>query len=143
MLVSTSVVIDRPIDEVWSDLAHIESHQEWMADAESIEFETQQRHGAGTRFVCHTRVGPLRLRDVMEITEWAEGSHIRVNHQGLVAGHGEFRLEPLGPSQTRFIWEEKLEFPTKFGGPLTAWAAKPVLHAIWARNLARFQRRFT
>ena len=39
---------------LWSYLEDIARHVEWMADARSIEFETEQRQGVGTRFVCDT-----------------------------------------------------------------------------------------
>ena len=41
-----------------------------MADAVAIRFETEQTRGVGTKFLCDTKVGPIRLTDQMEITEW-------------------------------------------------------------------------
>ena len=111
-----------------------------MADAESIEFETDQRQGVGTRMRVETRVGPLRTTDVMEVTEWEDSRTIGVRHQGLVTGHGKFILEKSG-SGTSFTWNERLTFPLYLGGPLTAVFAKPVLRWIWRRNLEGLRHR--
>ena len=59
-----------------------------MADAESIRFLTEQTRGVGTRFECVTKVGPIRLTDRMEITEWEPGRSMGVRHDGLVTGTG-------------------------------------------------------
>jgi hypothetical protein len=44
--------------------------------------------------------------------------------------------------QTTLVWQEELRFPWYLGGPLTAYAAMPVLTYIWRRNLANFRARF-
>ena len=51
--------IDAPPATVWAVLEPVESHVEWMADAERITFRTEQHRGVGTEFECLTRVGPL------------------------------------------------------------------------------------
>lgn len=132
MRVST-VIAARPQD-VWPHLADLGSHVAWMADAEAIRFTTPQRRGVGTTFECDTKVGPLRLTDRMEVTEWEEGRLIGVRHRGLVRGSGRFTIERLDRGErTRFTWEEKLAFPWRL--------AAPVLGAIWRRNLARLKER--
>ena len=37
MQVSVSVFIDAPPDRVWMDVSDLQSHGEWMQDAESVE----------------------------------------------------------------------------------------------------------
>ena len=51
-------VLQAPPAEVWRVLEPIDSHVDWMADAEMIRFVTEQTRGVGTRFECVTRVGP-------------------------------------------------------------------------------------
>lgn len=129
-----TTVIDAGPQRVWPHLADLESHVEWMADAYDIRFAGPQRRGVGTRFDCDTRVGPFRLTDSMQVTEWEEGRVIGVRHEGLVTGEGRFTIERLDRGErTRFTWEEQLRFPWRL--------ATPVLAAIWRRNLARLKTR--
>lgn len=124
-------------EAVWADVRDLASHVEWMADAETIRFTSATTSGVGTTFDCETKVGPLRLVDRMEVTEWVEGSVIGVRHVGLVTGTGRFTLEPSAAG-TRFTWDEELHIPWWLGGPL----ASTVLRLIWVRNLRRLRRRF-
>ena len=136
-----STVIDRSPAEVWADVRDISSHVTWMQDAAEIRFLSEQSEGQGTRFECDTRVGPISLTDVMEITSWEEERRMGVRHVGLVEGTGEFTLIEAGPGQTEFRWEEDLTFPWWMGGPVGAFVARPVLRFIWKRNLARLKKR--
>lgn len=135
-----SVDIAAPLERVWAEAADLPSHVEWMADAESIEFSTEQRSGVGTRMRVATSVGPLRTVDLMEVTEWVEGQSIGVRHQGVVTGTGRFTLAPVAGA-TRFTWSEELAFPWYLGGQVTAIVASPVLGWVWRRNLAGLKRR--
>jgi uncharacterized protein YndB with AHSA1/START domain len=138
--IEVSVMIRAPLEAVWAAAADLESHVDWMADAESITFITARRRGLGTRMEVATRVGPLRTKDVMEVTEWIDRRRIGVRHTGLVTGEGAFALQEIDPLTTEFTWRERLGFPWYLGGSLTAWLAIPVLRAIWKRNLTRLRR---
>lgn len=138
--IAVEIVIDVPAAFVWQDVKDIASHVEWMQDAAEIRFLTDQRQGVGTRFECDTVVGPLKLTDVMEVTEWTEARTMGVHHQGIVGGTGVFTLRPSG-STTVFSWVEELEFPWYLGGNLGAFVARPVLKAIWKGNLRRLKQR--
>ncbi len=135
-------MIEAPPRRVWADVEDIASHVEWMEDAESIRFTSPSRRGVGTTFDCVTRLGPLRLVDRMEVTDWREGRSMAIRHVGLVRGHGRFTLRRLRAGRTRFTWRERLVFPWWMGGPLGALVAKPVLRRVWRRNLANLARRF-
>jgi len=96
-----SLEIDATSETVWASLEEISSHVEWMKDAESIRFRTDSHTGVGTVFECATRVGPIRLTDVMSVTEWVPRQSMGVEHRGLVRGAGRFSLEPrTGKSAT-------------------------------------------
>jgi hypothetical protein len=126
---------------VWSELARIEDHVAWMMDATEIRFLGATRSGVGTRFECDTKVGPIRLTDVMEITEWEDSEAIGVRHDGVVSGSGRFILtEAAGPA-TMVGWEEQLSFPWWLGSTVGELLAKPVFTAMWRRNLRRLGRR--
>jgi hypothetical protein len=139
--VVVSTVIDRGPAAVWADVRDIASHVTWMQDAAEIRFLTEHHEGLGTRFECDTRVGPLKLTDVMEITSWEHEARMGVRHVGLVEGTGEFTLRELAADRTEFRWEEDLTFPWYMGGPIGAFFARPVLRFIWKRNLARLKTR--
>ena len=129
-----TTTIDARPQVVWPHLAALDTHVEWMADADAIRFTSAQRRGVGTSFECDTRVGPFRLTDRMEVTEWEEGRLIGVRHHGVVSGTGRFTIERIDRgARTRFTWEERLAFPWRL--------ATPVLGAIWRRNLARLKNR--
>jgi hypothetical protein len=138
--VSVSTVIDATPDEVWSFVEPIERHVDWMVDATAIRFDGERTRGIGTRFVCDTQVGPVKLVDHMEITEWVPGRRMGVRHDGLVTGSGRFTLEPGVAGGTRFAWEEDLRFPWFLGGPLgAAIGGRTVLPRLWRQNLARLK----
>jgi carbon monoxide dehydrogenase subunit G len=139
--IRTSVTIDATPEQVWDDVRHIESHVEWMADAVAIRFTSDTTKGVGTTFDCDTKVGPFRLTDRMEITEWDDTRRMGVRHVGLVTGSGVFTLEPSAEGSTAFTWTEQLTFPWWMGGPLGALASRPVMRWIWRRNLSRLKTR--
>ncbi len=137
-----STIIDAPPKQVWADVEDLASHVSWMADAREIRFLGEQRSGVGTRFECDTKIGPIRLTDVMEITEWVPGRSMGVRHSGVVTGTGRFTLKKARGGRTQFQWRERLVFPLWLGGPVGAFASKPVLRWVWRRNLKRLAERF-
>ena len=124
---------------VWEAVEAVETHVDWMRDAERITFVTEQRRGVGTTFDCLTRVGPFRTTDRMTVTEWAPGRAMGIEHRGVVTGSGRFTLRRRPRGRTRFTWAEELHFPWWMGGAAGALAAKPVLRAVWRRNLRRLE----
>lgn len=132
--------IEAPIEAVWAHLCDIPSHVSWMADAEAIRITSPIKAGVGTAFECDTRVGPLRLTDHMEVTEWELGRRLGVRHVGLVTGTGRFELTD-GLGGTTLTWEEDLQFPWWMGGVVGAFAARPVLRRLWKGNVARLRTR--
>ena len=139
--ITVSIDLNASPTRVWQVVEPIERHIDWMADAVAIRFETDQTRGVGTKFLCDTKVGPIRLTDHMEITEWVPGEAMGVKHTGLVTGSGIFTLAPLeGGQRTRFTWSEELRFPWWLGGRLgEAVGGGLVMKAIWKRNLKRLQ----
>ncbi len=137
-----SVEIDATPEQVWTIVEPVENHVDWMHDAVAIRFQTEQRRGVGTTFLCDTKVGPIKLVDAMEITEWVPGASMGVRHVGMVTGTGAFTLTPIDLGRrTRFTWAETLIFPWWLGGPVGAFiGGKVVLRAIWKRNLRNLKR---
>lgn len=139
--VRVSTVIQAPPARVWEAVRDISSHVEWMEDAVAIRFTSARRDGVGTTFDCDTRVGPFRLTDRMEVTEWTEGRAMGIRHVGLVQGTGRFTVRRALRGGTRFTWDERLRFPWWMGGGPGSMVAAPVLRRIWRRNLAGLKRR--
>ncbi len=151
-----STVIPAAPDRVWEYVGRISSHVEWMADAEAIRFQSDQHEGVGTTFETDTKVGPLRLRDKMVVTQWEPGRVMGIRHTGVVTGTGRFTLEKVpggagstrfgGLTQlnwsTRFTWEEDLHFPAWMGGRWGGRVGAPVLRRIWRHNLDNLRRHF-
>lgn len=132
-------VIDATPEQVWAYVEDISTHVDWMLDAEEIRFTSNHQSGLGTTFECDTKVGPILLTDLMEITEWEPNRVMGVRHVGHVTGVGKFTLEPHQGTKTRFVWQEELTFPWFLGGPIGAIAGRPVLIAIWRSNLKRLK----
>jgi len=140
MQINVAVDIAADPQQIWTYVRDISAHAEWMHDAERIDFVSEQHHGIGTQFDVFTKVGPLNTTDRMTITEWEDGYLMGVEHSGIVTGLGRFTLEDFG-DRTTFRWTEDLKLPWKFGGPLGEIAARPILTAIWRRNLEGLKRR--
>ncbi len=132
-----SVEVPASPREVWRHLADLASHPRWMVDAEQVEFVGSRTSGVGTRMRVHTRVGPFRTVDLMEVTVWDEPHIIAVRHEGVVKGDGRFQLSSTADG-TRLTWTENLRFPWFLGGPLVGMVARPVLRRLWHRSLRRF-----
>lgn len=140
--VRVATTIRAPRRIVWDELEDIASHVEWMHDAVEIRFTSSQRRGAGTAFECDTRVGPIRLTDVMTITDWTPRRRMGVRHTGVVTGDGSFELRrSWRPGATRLVWDERLSFPWWLGGRVGGLAGGVVLRLVWRRNLRALRRR--
>ncbi len=126
---------------VWADLERLETHAEWMVDIVSLEFEGEQRSGAGTVIKAFTKVGPLRTIDIIRVVGWSPSRSIEVVHEGVVTGERKFLLEPTRTG-TRFTWAERLELPWFLAGPRGGWMVGQVLTVVWRGNLVRFADRF-
>ena len=133
--INVSIEISATPKEVWDVVKDISDHVNWMKDAERIDFLTEKQSGVGTMFDCATKVGPFRLKDKMEITEWVDEESMGVSHAGLVTGTGRFSLKETASNGTLFAWEETLYFPFWMGGPLRNPVGTRILSLIWRKNL--------
>ncbi|MCH8984222.1 MAG: SRPBCC family protein [Acidobacteria bacterium] len=132
------IAIGASVPDVWSHLADLRSHADWMGDAEEVSFQTPQTSGVGTTMRVPTRVGPFRTTDLLTVIEWEENRVMTVTHEGTVTGTGRFEMYP-SPTGTTLTWAEDLRFPWWLGGPVGAFFGGLILRPIWKRNLARFK----
>ena len=139
--IDVSVEIAAPPDRVWNVVEPIENHIEWMRDAVAIRFQSEQTRGIGTTFLCDTKIGPIKLVDKMEITDWQPGIAMGVRHTGIVTGTGQFTLVPTHDQRgTIFSWVEDLTFPWWLGGRVGSFiGARIAMKPLWKRNLNRLR----
>ena len=136
------VKIDIPASqqEVWDFAADLARNVEWMVDAETITFTSDQTEGVGTTFDCVTKLGPLQTTDRIEVVEWDPPRTLGVEHHGAVRGTGRFTLTPIDEG-TRFTWNEELMLPWYFGARFGRQPASLVLERMWRKNLRTLRAR--
>ena len=99
--VTVSTSIDASVEQVWHELSAIEDHVEWMADAVAITFDSDQRRGVGTSFLCATKIGPLRTSDHMTPLPVEAASRSRRRARRRPRSHG------VSSSPCRGGWEAR------------------------------------
>lgn len=106
-----SLVIDAPINTVWSALADWESQGEWMLQT-TVEVTSDIREGVGTSIAAFTGIGKLGIMDHMTVTSWNPPTICDVVHTGaIIKGTGRFELTALSENSTRFDWSEEILAP--------------------------------
>jgi hypothetical protein len=142
--ITVSIELPATPARVWEVVEPIEEHTQWMADAVAIRFVNEQCRGVGTKFLCDTKVGPIRLTDHMEITAWEPERLMGVTHTGVVTGTGQFTIEPAATAgHSNFTWSEELHFPWWLGGAVgEVIGGSLVMKTIWRRNLKKLRALF-
>jgi uncharacterized membrane protein len=109
--IRTSVVVDAPVDQVWTVLSDIERQPEWMHDLKSVRLTTPAPVGVGTRGVGRVQVFGLSVEDPVEVTAFEPPTHFAIRHAGLFTGGGDIRLAARPDGRTTVTWEETLVPP--------------------------------
>jgi uncharacterized protein YndB with AHSA1/START domain len=123
---------------LWDALADLESHREWMTDVRKLRFLTEQRSGVETRY--EITVGPLRMRDHIEVIAWDRPRELAITHRiGPARGEGRFRLAVDGAG-TRLEWHARFEIPRWAGGRLAERLGVPATRRLLTRNLGSLRR---
>lgn len=135
-------MIDATPEQIWADISDLSSHVQWMHDAVALRFRSDGVVGVGTTFECDTAVGPLTLTDLMTIVKWDRPYRMGIEHVGAARGVGTFWLIEASPTTTRFVWIERISLPIWLGGPIGERFARPILGALWRRNLDLLATRF-
>ena len=138
--INGSIEINAPIKRVWDEVSNINNHTNWMQDAESIEFLSNIKQGVGTKILVLTKVGPIKLKDIMTFTKWIEEVEIEVEHKGIVTGKGSFLLESIDSKRTKFSWNETLKFPIILGGIVGEIFGSYILKIIWKKNIQNLKK---
>ena len=110
--IASLVVIDAPIERVWSVLADIEGQPRWMHDMKSVRLTTPPPVGVGTQGESTVRVFGVATTDPVTITEFEPPTRFALRHEGVVTGSGVMTLEPGADGTTTIVrWDERLVAP--------------------------------
>ena len=109
-MISQSIEINRPAEEVFAYLDQVERHHEWQASLVSTTVETDGPTRVGTLVVEHRRL-PGGTRDISyEITEHEPPRRASFRGTiGPVRPVGTYTVDPTGESSSRMKLELDLE----------------------------------
>ncbi len=84
-------------EKIFDAIAHIERSAEVVPDIVNVEFLTEQRTGAGTRFRETRLMGKREATTELEVTEYEPNSRVRfVSDAGGTVWDTVFHLRPTG-----------------------------------------------
>jgi carbon monoxide dehydrogenase subunit G len=126
-------------ERVWALLADPERYHAWMPDVAWVRALGPER-GLGMRLAVRTRVlGISAVTDHMRVTAWDEPFRMAIEHEGLVRGPAEWRLEPTVEG-TLFTWTEHLRMPPPLLGEVALHIYRPVLRRAFRASMANLAR---
>jgi uncharacterized membrane protein len=136
--ISSLIVIDAPIERVWSELADIEGQPRWMHEMKAVRLVTPGPVGVGTVGQADVRILGIAVTDPVTITEFEPPHRFGISHEGTFKGHGLITLEAGADGTTTIVrWDEVLIPP--FLPHLGALVMTPTLGGIFQADLARFK----
>ena len=109
---SGTIVIDRPIDEVFDFVADGENDRRFSKRVLEIAKTTEGPIGVGTIYASSVRDGSVKTRREFELTEFVPPTRIRWTERSsnpVVVPEGGYDLAPLGDGQTRLTLFNHLE----------------------------------
>ncbi len=135
--ISSMIVIDAPIERVWTELADVAGQPRWMREIKAIRVPDGPIE-VGMTCEADIRMFGISVTDPVTITTFEPPHHYAISHDGTFKGSGTFTLE-LGADLTTTIvrWDELLVPP--FLPHLGALAMTPALGAIFQADLVRFK----
>jgi uncharacterized membrane protein len=132
------VVIDAPIERVWTALADVEDQPRWMTEMKAIRILDDGPIAVGTRCEADVRMFGITVTDPVTITEFDPPHRYAISHDGTFTGRGVITLEEGADGTTTIVrWEETLIPPLL--SHLGALAMTPALTAIFQADLGRLK----
>jgi hypothetical protein len=129
-----------PAERAWSLLVDWPRQGDWMP-ATTVRVAGTGSSGAGTRLRAVTGVGPLRIVDTMEITDWDPPARCVTRHTGRVLrGEGIFEIRALSTDRCRLTWTEDVQVLRLLDHAPVGFLARRLGEPFLARALARFAR---
>jgi uncharacterized protein YndB with AHSA1/START domain len=120
-----TVVIDRPIEEVFAFLANGENDTKFSARVLEIKQTTDGPPGLGTTYASTVKDGGVKFKREFKLTEFEAPTKIRwseVSTGPVITPEGGYDLERAGEGQTRLSFYNVLE-PHTFIGKLVVGPA--------------------
>lgn len=132
------VVVDAPIERVWSVVSDIPRQPEWMHEMKSVRVETPGPTRVGTRGSATVRIFGISVTDPVQVTELEPPHRFAIAHVGLFTGGGRITLEANADgTATTVRWAETLIPPVL--PHLVAAAQAPILRAIFQADLLQLK----
>jgi uncharacterized protein YndB with AHSA1/START domain len=135
--ISTSVVIDAPIERVWAAVADVEGQPRWMRELKSVRLLTPPPIGVGTQGEGAVRILGIAVTDPVVITDFEPPTRFAIRHEGAFSGGGTITLEPGPGTATTLRWDELVIPPVlPHAGSLVQ---RPILRTIFQGDLDRLR----
>jgi uncharacterized membrane protein len=136
--IGSMIVIDAPIERVWTALADVERQPAWMHEMKAVRVLTPGPIGVGTVCEADVRMFGISVTDPVTITEFEPPHRYAISHDGTFKGSGTITLESGADGTTTIVrWDEILVPPVL--PHLGALVMTPTLGAIFQADLARFK----
>ena len=124
--------IEAPVTRVFATVAHIEEFRQVVPHIVDVEFLSEQRTGAGTRFRETRLMGKRKAATVLEVTEYTPDEQVRlVSEAGGTVWDTVFLTVPEG-SGTSLTMTMVARPQTLLGRVLTPLIARSVDKAVEA-----------
>jgi uncharacterized membrane protein len=119
MRVQTTVIIDRPIQQVWAYLDDHNNDVKWRRPSLKSLTTVGTAVGPGTRYEGVVAMGPMNFPYVSELTAYEPPHRVAwkgVSSAGWMIGReGSYTLEPEGNDRTKVTHEITMEPQTAMG----------------------------
>ena len=123
----STVVIDRPIDEVFAFLADGENDTKFSARVLEIAKTTDGPIGVGTVYASTVKDGGVKFKRQFKLTEFEPPTKIRwteVSTGPVITPEGGYDLAPAGDGKTELSFYNVLEPHSTFGKLITGFALR-------------------
>jgi len=119
--IETTVVIDRPVEEVWLFLMDPLNLPAWCPEADDVTPLADGPFSADTRLMVSGMIGPLRFRSTHQVTDFQPDRAIEDRSVDRVVGGSLVTRVDLNPagSRTRLTGTSRLEGPPRWLAGLT------------------------
>lgn len=136
--ISSTIVIDAPIERVWAALADVKGQPRWMREMKAVRLLTPGPVGVGTEAEADVRIFGVAVTDPVRITEFEPPHRYGIAHEGTFGGRGLILLGSGADASTTIVrWDEVLVPPLL--PHLGALVMAPALGAIFQADLVRLK----